>query len=330
LRRAARALRRKGLALLAGFCVAVSGEAEAAPAPAPAPAPYELVDLASSYASFWDETRAMPAAERLTAFKARFDALLPGFFVARRAGIPDEQYDAAITRSFERFPAIRERFTAIVTGFPGLLGPAHESFARAFPDLQPIGPIYLVHGLGEFDGGTRQVAGHTRLLFGADAMAQLHDFADEQPFFHHELFHVHHARFFRECEEAWCALWSEGLAVFVAQQLNPRATDAELLLSSPRPIRAEVERNRVAAICAAAARLDSKDAADYAALFSNGPAPEGLPPRAGYFIGYLVAKEAAKNASLADLAHLDNEAAHELVAATLARLARCAPKSKRP
>ena len=40
---------------------------------------YELVDLASSYASFWDESQNLPAGERVAAFKARFEALLPGF-----------------------------------------------------------------------------------------------------------------------------------------------------------------------------------------------------------------------------------------------------------
>ena len=114
-----------------------------------------------------------------------------------------------------------------------------------------------------------------------------------------------------------------GLAVLVAQRLNPRATDAELLLSSPRPIRPEVERNRTAAVCALKSRLSSTDDADYAALFSNGSPPGGLPPRFGYYVGYLIAAEAARNRPVAALAHLDNEAARELVTAMLARLARC-------
>ena len=165
-----------------------------------------------------------------------------------------EQYDSAIIQSFEQFPGIRDHFTAVTSGFARLLAPAYDSFARAFPDLRPIGPIYIVHSIGEFDGGTRKVSGQSRLVFGADVMAQVHHFADETPFFQHELFHVYHAQFFSDCEETWCALWSEGLAVLVAQRLNPRATDAELLLTSPQPIRPEVDRNRVAAVCAVASR----------------------------------------------------------------------------
>ena len=285
--------------------------------------PYTLVDLASSYASFWDESQSMPDAERLAAFKARFEALLPGFFSAERVGWTNERYDSAIVQSFDRFPEMRDRFAAVTADFAGLLAPAYDSFARVFPDLRPIGPVYIVHSLGEFDGGTRKISGQSRLVFGADVMAQVHDFADETPFFHHELFHVYHAQFFSDCEEVWCAVWSEGLAVLVAQRLNPRATDAELLLSSPRPIRPEVERNRNTAVCALKSRLSSTDDADYAALFSNGSPPGGLPPRFGYYVGYLIAAEAARSRPVVALAHLDNQAARELVTVMLARLARC-------
>jgi hypothetical protein len=287
-------------------------------------APYELVDLATPYASFWDETRNLPSDERVAAFKKRFDSLLPGFFTAGRVGwMTEAQYDAAIAASFGKFPALRGRFTATTNVFSKLLGPAHETFTKTFPDLRPIGPVYVVHSLGEFDGGTRRMAGVNRLMFGADVIAQLHDFADERPFFHHELFHVYHAQFFTECERMWCALWMEGLATLAAKRLNPQATDAELLLTSPRPIRPEVERNRAASICAVANLLDSKDAADYGGLFSSGPVIPGQPARVGYFVGYLVAEEAARDRSVMKLAHLDNTAARDVVSAALGRLARC-------
>jgi len=201
-------------------------------------------------------------AQRVAAFKSRFETLLPGFFRAERVGwMTNAQYDDAIVQSFEMFPALRDRFVATTANFTGSLTPAFNHFARTFPDLKPIGAVYLVHSLGEFDGGTKPVAGQPRLVFGADVIAQLHA-GNLQPFFHHELFHVYHAQFFTECEQMWCALWSEGLAVLAAQRLNPSATDAELLLDSPQPIRAEVERDRRAALCAVAARLHSTEGAD--------------------------------------------------------------------
>jgi hypothetical protein len=288
------------------------------------PAPYELVDLATAYTSFWDETQKLPTAERVAAFKARFDKLLPGYYsIERVTWTTAEKYDAKIARSFDKFPQIRDRFIAGTANFSRLLAPAHQSFTRTFPDMKPIGPIYLINSLNEFDGGTREWDGKVRLMFGIDVMVQVHDYPDETPFFHHELFHVYHQQFFPGCEEAWCSLWAEGLATLVAHRLNPGATDAQLLLTSPKPLRPEVDRDRKTAVCAVASRLDSKNPDDLGGLFSSGPPVGELPPRFGYFVGYLVAEEAAKDRSLMQLAHLDRKAAREVVDASLKKLATC-------
>lgn len=205
------------------------------------PAPYELVDLATAYTSFWDETQKLPTAERVAAFKTRFDKLLPGYYsIERVTWTTAEKYDARIARSFEKFPELRDRF-----------------------------------------------------------------------------------QFFLGCEETWCALWAEGLATLVAHRLNPGATDAQLLLTSPKPLRPEVEKDRRAAVCAVASRLDSKNADDFGGLFSSGPEINGLPPRFGYYVGYLVAEEAAKGQTLVQLAHLDQKSAREVVNASLKQLATC-------
>ena len=55
---------------------------------------------------------------------------------------------------------------------------------------------------------------------------------------HHELFHLYHSRAFEGCDAVWCGLWREGLAVHVAAELNPGASDAELVLTMPVPLRA--------------------------------------------------------------------------------------------
>ena len=91
------------------------------------PAPYELVDLATPYTAFWDETQKLPTAERVAAFKTRFDKLLPGYYsIERVTWTTAEKYDARIARSFEKFPEIRERFTAATANFSRLLAPAHQ------------------------------------------------------------------------------------------------------------------------------------------------------------------------------------------------------------
>jgi hypothetical protein len=180
-----------------------------------------------------------------------------------------------------------------------------------------------VHSFGEFDGGTRELPQGNFLLFGADMIAKLHMEHDVRPFFHHELFHLYHARYFPECQPVWCALWTEGLANHVAASLNPGASDAELLLNWPEPLRPAVDRNRKLAVCAIRGRLESTDPKDYGALFSNGKPDVDLPPRYGYFVGYLVASEAGKTHSLLELARMRADEVKPLVEKMLASLADC-------
>src|SRR5262249_54089316 len=155
----------------------------------------------------------------------------------------------------EQFPERRATFLHAAANFQAMLDPAITSFTETFPDFRNIGRIYLVHSLGEMDGGTREINGRSYFIFGADVIARYHTSDNERPFFHHELLHVYHAQFFSDCDPVWCSLWQEGLAVYVSEQLNPGATDAQMSLTIPEPIRPAVDANPQRAICAVSAVL---------------------------------------------------------------------------
>ena len=173
------------------------------------------------------------------------------------------------------------------------------------------------------DGGTREIGGKIGLIFGADVMASVHDFTDEQPFLDHELFHVYHQHYFPECDKVWCGLWAEGLAVYVAQQMNPQSSDSQLLLMQPEPIRPQVDAHLEDAVCAARKLLSSSKDSDVEALFSFKRLNPTVPPRAGYYLGYLAAKEAGKTRSLTQLAHLSPDEARPVLESALVALATC-------
>lgn len=292
---------------------------------APVAAPfYTLHDLTDDYVRFYDRTEGMTTNARVAAFKAEMDPLFPGFYdVARIEGTTPEEYDALIARSFQDFPHIRERYLEKATSFASMIEPARAAFVAMFPDAPPIGDIYLVHSLGEMDGGTREIGGETYAIFGADAMAMFHQSSNEQPFFHHELFHFYHRAFFNRCEAIWCSLWSEGLAVYVTSQMNPGADDAALALTVPRPIRPDVDANLAFAVCEVRNRLESEAIEDYRPLFFGNAHLGPLPPRAGYYIGYLIAREAGRTRSAQDLAKLDVAQVRPIVDAALSALAEC-------
>jgi len=285
---------------------------------------YHLVDLTDDYAAFYDRTQGMETQTRVAAFKAAFIPLFPGFYEPSE-GTTQEQMDRMIARSLEQFPEIRERYMITRASFAPDMAAAQAAFLATFPDARPVGDIYFVHSLGRMDGGTREYNGRTYFIFGADVMARIHTPGQARPFFNHEIFHFYHAPYFPECEAVWCSLWAEGLAVYVAEQINPGASDAALLLTTPRPIRPEVDANLPRAACTVKAVIDSERQEDYAPLFFGNGNPAGLPPRFGYYVGYLVAKEAGRTHSVQELAHMRPAEVRPLIDAALNTMAPTCP-----
>ena len=296
------------------------------PAQTPSPS-YNLIDLTGAYEDFYDRTTDMAEAERVAAFKTEMNAAFPGFYDSARFSRPDpERYDARIARSFEQFPEIRAAYDQTRASFVSTVDPALAHFVETFPDFEDIGDIYLVHSLGEMDGGGREINGKPYFVFGADMIAILHPPGSERPFLQHELFHLYHQQFFEGCDQVWCILWREGMATYVSRALNPDASDDDLLLEFPEPIPPAVDANLPLAVCDVTARLDSDDFDDLAPLFMGGGEKlDGLPLRFAYYVGELTVAEAVKTHDLQALAHADNVEARTVLDAALANLAACPP-----
>lgn len=309
--------------IVAALALAVGG---CATTPPPRHGTLLLIDLTDDFARIYDRDAALPDTARLARFKADYATLLPGFYDAKRVDAPSDKFDAYLLRGIRSFPAQRAGIARVSREFAGMLKPAQASFETQFGPMTGYPPIYLVDSFGEFDGGTRDLPEGTRLLFGADMIDKLYRTTPIQPFFHHELFHLLHARTFPECEPVWCALWTEGLAVYVASRLNPTADDAALVLTFPEPLRPAVEKDRPHAVCAIRARLDSTNSADYKAIFSNGSLAPGLPGRFGYYVGYLVAADLGRTRTLSQLAALRPAEVRPLLKQALRDLAVCPVK----
>ncbi|MFO1311384.1 MAG: hypothetical protein U1F41_04895 [Burkholderiales bacterium] len=132
------------------------------------PPAIQVIDLATEYGAFFDATAGMEAGARVDAFKRHFAARFPGFYEAGRVKsfVTAEGYDAMIGRAFETFPEARPRFERTTRSFAAMLDPARDAFVGAFPDLGPIDDVYLLHSLGEMDGGTRTIGGRRYLVRG--------------------------------------------------------------------------------------------------------------------------------------------------------------------
>jgi hypothetical protein len=285
----------------------------------------EVHNIAGDFVTFWDATQGMPTGERVTIFKRTIAPKFPGFYgFARFDGkMTEAQRDGTIARAIEGFGPTRQAYVAKLSGFDRNLARNAAVFTKAFADFRPTTPIWIVNSLGEFDGGTREIDGKTFLLFGIDGMVAFHgtDVRNEAAFFHHELFHVYHRQWFGKCEPIWCSLWREGLATYVASRLNPDATEAELLLTTPDDMAAATRAQLLPSLLALRAVLMLNDDAEYSDLFGfGGSIRSALPQRRGYYLGFLVAKELGRTYDLHALAKMSAVDAQPLVIKAVDRL----------
>lgn len=286
-----------------------------------------ITDLTQPIAAFADSTVDLADEARVAQFHARFDPILPGYFDKKGTG--QANMDAAIARNLRAFPAERQRYFASAAGFRRAFKRGQMHFRQRFPDYRLTLPVYLLHSMGVQDGGTRTLDGKTILFFGADVIAKIHDESTIGPFLDHELFHAYHRQFFRDCDALWCSLWSEGMATYIASELNPGATDRQLLLSIPRPIAPEVQPRMAEAMCSVLTKFSSTDDDDYGSLFLGRVKPGPFPPRYGYYLGYLLAKSIGGTMSLNDLAKLPAARVEPLLRAAIERYGPC-PTASRP
>ena len=289
-------------------------------APPTAPDSLRLVDLTGEFDKVAAETASMDDPAKIAAFEKAMTPLAQGFYARSRK--PD-RYDVRILKNLQAYRAKRDKILAVSKQFSALLAPARESFEAAFGPVHSEQPVYLLHSLGEMDGGTRDLAGKATLIFGADGIVNYHDGQNLTPLFHHELFHLSHEKPFGECKPVWCSLWEEGLATYVAASLNPDAGDAALMLDLPKPIRPAVDADRKGAVCAVRAIIDSKEEKDYASLFYGDSSIPGWPSRMGYYVGYLAMADLGKTHSLKQLADMPQAEARTALEGALNRLASC-------
>lgn len=253
--------------------------------------PVHFNDLATPFERVAIATADQPEPERIAAERRALDPLLPGVYPA------DAKTDRRMAKALAEFPAQEAGYDRVIRDFSGGMARAVARFRTVFPQFSPPIPIYLYHSLGLRDGGADYLEpGHRHIMFfGADAIARFHADDSLEPFFDHELFHLEHARVFSDCDQFWCGLWQEGLAVAAAGAMTPGATDHQLLLDQPKAIREPTDTHWVDALCFVAAHFDdTSEAVSAQALQGGGRPPAGLPDRFGYYVGYRLAQAAGQ------------------------------------
>ncbi len=95
----------------------------------------------------------MPEAERVRLFRARFNALFPGFYQPN--GRTEAEYGRHRRGRLDRFSGHSREISAASDAFVQAFTTGQTRFLKTFPDYRLNMPVYLVHSLGQMDGGSR-------------------------------------------------------------------------------------------------------------------------------------------------------------------------------
>jgi hypothetical protein len=200
-----------------------------------------------------------------------------------------------------------------------------QEFRQTFPDYRCDFTFYIAPSFGNMDGAAATVNGQHLIIFAPDVIPRVHQLNDLKVLIDHETFHIYHHQatgVFGVDEAAIptieVALWSEGLATLASWRMNPAVSLDVALLQSGIPEGTRAHMHAIATELLT--HLEERDASTYARYFEGGKAPDGYPPRAGYYVGVLIAQNLSKRYTLRELAHLKGSVLRGAIASELQQL----------
>jgi hypothetical protein len=255
----------------------------------------------------------------LVPYRAVYHAVL-GVYVEEVGDARIREYLASLAPLRDR---LRDQDASMRRDYDALL----DTFSTTFPDLAYDRDVYVLPTMYRFDGATRTVARQPTLMFGIDGIVSFYrPGAFSFPvIFDHEFFHVYHQQVltprraeFRGWNPLHLALWSEGLATYVSQRMNPGTSDGVALLDPSLGERSPAEIAQLARLFLEQSRAEAPNEI----WFSGGARRDPrVPARAGYLLGLRAAQIIGKDQELAALARLAGPALLARIDATLKALA---------
>jgi hypothetical protein len=288
--------------------------------------PFAIHDFTPDFWRFWDAAQNQPAEQQAQLWQQLYVAPHQRVFDDLATPCKD-QYDAGWFRAnyLKDLPRIVPAIRAMVADLPHQLDEAKRRFVNTFPDMRWSGDVYVMAAGFCFNGRAQKIAGRNAMLFGVDTMAALGQ-KDPIPTMHHELFHRYHREFF-EFEGAsgyplWTTLWAEGLAAYVAEELNPSASEIDLGMV-PLGMARRVDDRRAELAADFLRRFESTAEKDATVYFNDTNSKDAfVPARAGYQLGVLVSRDLSKQHSLQTMAHWSQAEAKPRIRASLERISK--------
>lgn len=191
-----------------------------------------------------------------------------------------------------------------------------------FPDFDPRSKVYIMLSLS-FDGTGQMYKGSPTFFLGLDGVAKYHgNFETLGHFFTHEMLHVYHTQVNPEISYAgmplYLSLFTEGLANYTSSIICNDTTLVKILLDDTElALRGPQMKEKLSQLVLE--KINSKDKKDYRTFFTPFM-KQSIPNRSGYYLGYIVVKEMAKDLSLTELCLMEEAQVYKQVETILTRL----------
>jgi hypothetical protein len=292
------------------------------------------------FLKFWRVAKNESNEARVARYKAEVIPTFPGFWDYFVATAGEAGADTLLGKRFSEFEAMDQKFQAAAARAPADLQVAISAMRKSFPDFDPKVDVRFIHSLGKMDGGGRVFRGKFYLLFGLDMMVKYHTWGDDRPFYAHELFHMYQAQRLgldgrdpnpsesiqeekvERGEPLYFFLWEEGLATYVSEWAFPGVSKVALTLDVPKGMIPNCDQNLGFLAQDLLAKLDSKQTKDYADYFYFSSKDPRRPGRAGYYIGYRIARSLHQRMPMNQLVSLRGDSLRKLMEDELLQLQR--------
>jgi len=296
----------------------------------------QTTNIMPEFLAFRDATATLPPDERADRFIAGIAAKYPEYFKSDIFGNGQELrgyalrlLDPAHPEQFATYGPLSEaKLRAMSAAFPTDYAGAEKRFTTAFPDFHCQTPILFGPSFARFAGsGGSGPDGIYRMRFGIDMLAMLQAPSDLPVLFSHELFHVYHGQMLGDASKqnfgvVWWGAWVEGLASYVSYRITPGATPKQAL-AWPADLYDRMEAPGAMKLAAAQMLLDMEaKGKTYGLWFHMNESHPGLPPCAGYYMGYRMAAALASKHTLPELARMTPDELKPLIREFLTEQAR--------
>ncbi|WP_031370048.1 hypothetical protein [Lysobacter antibioticus] len=293
--------------------LAAAGGAIAAEAPGP-------IDLMPKFWQAYDETR--DADDRARALAATFFSEHAEVY----AGAGLKPTPERLGKWLPDFDAMAGQVRKLSAGFGHHYRRHVRHFQVEFPDFRrERAPIYLMPSLFGFDGHLRPWQDKLPLFIGIDGIVRYHGAdANLSVFLDHESFHLYHAQVLPDLivdddPPVYGSLWSEGIATYVSERLNPDASLLQVLLDDRKLAQADAAtvRDLAAGLLKVLDSVAPDDSNRYFSAGHKGPEPA----RGGYLVGLILARRIGRDLPLAQLPQVPTPKVRLLLEQHLAELA---------